>query len=172
MTLHAITQYLAYKWQAMGRHGIHSPFVYSFIEDVIQDRKRIFTGQQIHPAFLWLGDKYGRLASRIVSYYSFKDLLIIPGDQPEITGRYNFLVFQADDPNRWVSDFDKKAHLLQTDSVILIPDIHQTLCHTTSWQLLCNHPKVLMSIDMYGVGLLFFKKEFREQQHFVLRYKG
>lgn len=29
-------EFIKYKWQAKGRHGIHSPFVYDFIENVLQ----------------------------------------------------------------------------------------------------------------------------------------
>jgi len=38
---HSFIQYLIYRWQAMGRHGMHSPFVYALVEDCIQKDRQL-----------------------------------------------------------------------------------------------------------------------------------
>lgn len=32
MTLHALSEWVKYRWRAKGRHGVHSPFVYDFVD--------------------------------------------------------------------------------------------------------------------------------------------
>ncbi len=53
---------------------------------------------------------------------------------------------------------------------MMVAGIHKTKRHSAKWLRLRKHPKVMMSIDLYGVRLLFFRKEFKEKQHFVLKY--
>lgn len=35
MTTHALLQYIQYRWHAKTRHGIHSPFVYAFVDNCL-----------------------------------------------------------------------------------------------------------------------------------------
>lgn len=43
--MNLVNEFIKYKWQAKGRHGIHSPFVYDFIGNVLQTS---FEGQELN----------------------------------------------------------------------------------------------------------------------------
>jgi hypothetical protein len=68
-------------------------------------------------------------------------------------------------------------HLLQTadlstlapDNVLLIPDIHASAENTSNWNTLRSNDRVLLSIDLFELGLLITRPEFKEKQHFVLK---
>lgn len=40
--MHRALQYIRYLIHSHGRHGVHSPFVYRFVEEVLNDRKRYY----------------------------------------------------------------------------------------------------------------------------------
>jgi predicted O-methyltransferase YrrM len=56
------------------------------------------------------------------------------------------------------------------DSLLIFDDIHWTPEMEEAWQEICRHPAVTFTIDLFFVGLVFFRQEFKEKQHFVLRY--
>lgn len=56
--------------------------------------------------------------------------------------------------------------------IILVEGIHQSPEHTGIWKELCNDARVKMSIDISAYGMLLFFDEFKEKQHFVLKYTG
>ena len=70
-------------------------------------------------------------------------------------------------PTSW-----KEAVHNRTDkeTAVIIPSIHKTPLHTQCWNELAADLQVKLSIDLYKTGLLFFKDEFKEKQHFVLKY--
>lgn len=61
--------------------------------------------------------------------------------------------------------------LLTKNNVLLLPDIHSRESNSRAWKKLCADERVLMSIDLFDVGLLLSREDFKVQQHFVLRYK-
>ncbi|MET0634766.1 MAG: class I SAM-dependent methyltransferase [Chitinophagaceae bacterium] len=56
------------------------------------------------------------------------------------------------------------------DSVIIFDDIHWSPEMEQAWDFIRGHEAVRCSIDLFFVGLVFFRKEFREKLHFEVRF--
>lgn len=59
-----------------------------------------------------------------------------------------------------------KAH---NDSVFILDDIHWSRGMEAAWAAVKAHPRVRVTVDLYDMGLVFFRKE-QAPQHFCLRY--
>jgi predicted O-methyltransferase YrrM len=60
----------------------------------------------------------------------------------------------------------EKAH---NDSVFIFDDIHWSEGMTEAWDYICKHPSVTLSVDIFAMGLIFFKKEL-SKEHFIVKY--
>jgi hypothetical protein len=127
-------EYLKYRWKAKTRHGVHSPFVFSFIEDVLRDK-----GQN-------------PLEEKVTVYFSKYRKTVI--DALSNKGQYEL-------PTQ-----------LTGDSIVIVKNIYQDPQHATAWEQLIADPSVRMSINLFFIGLLFFKEDFKAKQHFILKYPG
>lgn len=59
-----------------------------------------------------------------------------------------------------------KAH---NDSLFILDDIHWSKGMEEAWEAVKQHPRVTVTIDLYAMGLVFFRSE-QARQHFRLRY--
>lgn len=64
--------------------------------------------------------------------------------------------------------FEKILPNLHADSVVAIGDIHWSSDMEQAWEQLKVHPSVRMSVDLFDFGVLFFRKEQKEPEHFTL----
>jgi predicted O-methyltransferase YrrM len=55
------------------------------------------------------------------------------------------------------------------DSVFILDDIYWSPEMVKAWQAICRHPAVTISIDLFQVGLIFFRQK-QPKQHFTLWY--
>ncbi|WP_430812999.1 O-methyltransferase [Carboxylicivirga sp. RSCT41] len=55
------------------------------------------------------------------------------------------------------------------DSVFVFDDIHWSKGMEEAWEIICSHPNVTVSMDLFQLGIVFFRKEC-QKQHFVVRY--
>ncbi|HQX73085.1 MAG TPA: SAM-dependent methyltransferase, partial [Chitinophagaceae bacterium] len=56
------------------------------------------------------------------------------------------------------------------DSILIFDDIHWSREMEQAWETIRNHPSVRCTIDLFFIGIVFFRQEFHEKQHFVIRY--
>jgi len=58
---------------------------------------------------------------------------------------------------------------LHNDSILVFDDIRWSEGMKEAWQVICKDPRVTVSIDLFFLGIVFFRKE-QEKEHFVLRF--
>lgn len=60
-----------------------------------------------------------------------------------------------------------KAH---DESLFIFDDIHWTPDMEAAWHTIQQHPKVTFTIDLFFIGLVFFRPDMKIKQHFILKY--
>lgn len=55
-------------------------------------------------------------------------------------------------------------------SIVILDDIHWSDGMEQAWQQVKEHPAVTLTIDLFFVGLVFFRKDFKVKQHFSIRF--
>lgn len=55
-------------------------------------------------------------------------------------------------------------------SIIILDDIHWSEEMEQAWKYCKDHSLVTLSIDLFFIGILIFRKEIKEKQHFVIRF--
>ena len=56
------------------------------------------------------------------------------------------------------------------DSILVFDDIHWSAGMEKAWATIRAHESVRCSIDLFFIGILFFRKEFKEKQDFTIRF--
>ncbi len=69
-----------------------------------------------------------------------------------------------------IAYFEQLLHHVHEYSVIVLDDIHWSSEMEQAWHEVQNHPQVSLTIDLFFIGLVFFRKEHKEKQHFTVRY--
>jgi predicted O-methyltransferase YrrM len=59
---------------------------------------------------------------------------------------------------------------LNEHSIVVFDDIHWSAEMEETWHHIQQNTAVTMSIDLFFVGLVFFKKDFKVKQHFTIRF--
>lgn len=65
--------------------------------------------------------------------------------------------------------FRQLLSLAHSDTVFVFDDIHWSAGMEKAWHEIAAHPQVTLSVDIFSMGLVFFRSGM-EKQHFVLRF--
>ncbi|MBC7949267.1 MAG: class I SAM-dependent methyltransferase [Chitinophagaceae bacterium] len=59
---------------------------------------------------------------------------------------------------------------MNNESILIFDDIHWSEEMEAAWEKVREHPKVRCTIDLFFIGIVFFREEFREKREFVVRF--
>ena len=93
--------------------------------------------------------------SSVLSTLSSVDLTFIDGNH------------RSGPTERYFQQILAKIH---NDSIIIFDDIHWSKEMEQAWNTIREHPSVRCSIDLFFMGIVLFRHEFMEKQHFSIRF--
>ena len=59
---------------------------------------------------------------------------------------------------------------VDNDSILVFDDIHWSEEMEKAWKKIKAHPSVRCTIDIFFLGFVFFRSEFKEKRHFTIRF--
>ena len=93
---------------------------------------------------------------------------------PEVNSSLSSIDFAFIDGNhRYQQTINYFLQILTTsnnDSIIILDDIHWSKEMEAAWHFVQQHEAVTMTIDLFFIGIVLFKKEFKIKQHFSVRF--
>ena len=66
--------------------------------------------------------------------------------------------------------FEQLVASSHNDTILVFDDIHWSKGMEEAWILIQRHPAVTLSIDLFFIGIVFFRREFKVKQHFNIRF--
>jgi len=68
------------------------------------------------------------------------------------------------------SYFGQLLPLTHNDSILIFDDIHWSQGMEQAWETIKQDPSVRCTIDLFLIGIVLFRQEFKEKQHFSIRF--
>lgn len=93
---------------------------------------------------------------------------------PAVVHGLSFVDLAFIDGNHRQAPTENYFHLLlptiNNNSILIFDDIHWSLEMEAAWATIKNHSMVTCTVDLFFIGIVFFRPEFHEKQHFSIRF--
>lgn len=149
--------YLKFLLRSTNHHGVHSPFVYTYLTKCLYKKPRLSKNR--------LED----VISKSIAYFGIKNAQI---DDPKLKNRFSSLSYEPPFDMVVLNDFKVKELFdmlendqIHNDSQIIIQDLRKQL---GEWKKAIAHPKITVSMDYFSLGIVFVRKE-QVKEHFTIR---
>lgn len=69
-----------------------------------------------------------------------------------------------------IAYFEALLDVVEDHSILVFDDIHWSREMEAAWAQISAHPRVTLSIDLFFIGIVFFRKEFAQKQQVSIRF--
>lgn len=66
--------------------------------------------------------------------------------------------------------FQQILPFIHNDTILVLDDIHWSVEMEEAWQTIKEHASVRATIDLFFIGIVLFRQEFKAKQHFSIRF--
>lgn len=66
--------------------------------------------------------------------------------------------------------FNQLLHISTQSTILIFDDIHWSTEMEQAWNEIKQHPSVTLTIDLFFIGIVFFRTEQKIKQHFAIRF--
>ena len=191
-------KYLHYYWVASNSkgHGIHSPFVFKFIREVLNATSSLKEIENNAPATNKMlkeieaastnkfTPKIKLLIARLIQSLNPLTVSVTEDKKQFEANRSNntnetmelnesvdfAFISEGQDVDTMLRNVNKLIDNMHSNSFVILHGIHTDSNMEAAWDQLKKHTTIRLSIDLFAIGILFCRKEQKEQEHFIIRY--
>lgn len=69
-----------------------------------------------------------------------------------------------------ITYFNELLKKTNEHSILIFDDIHWSRGMEAAWTTIQQHPSVMLTVDLFFIGIVFFRPEFKVKQHFRIRF--
>ncbi|MFT4061616.1 MAG: hypothetical protein QM642_04580 [Edaphocola sp.] len=169
---------ILHRLKAKGRHGTHSPFVYQFVERVLQAKGRQNGTVSLDNS---LPKNFGHLLPGIVSFLAVEKVLGCDHGGKAIArqlvakmpqGQHNGSMYLISALPSSLTLADVPFRKLSENDCVLVLKPYRTKAASLTWAGLVSCSNANMVLDTFDLGLLLYRKDFKTKQYFRLRSWG
>ena len=152
-------------------HGVHSPFVFNFISSILNSKE---LSKEAASA-----NKYLALVNRMIDFYKPAVVIEIEASSnqvqalKEIDGSEAIGLFYLKQ-NKNAADlmiyFNAAIKKVNTQSILIFDGIYESKEMEANWEKIKIHNDVKLTIDLYKLGIVFFRQEQLEKENFTIRF--
>ena len=153
-------------------HGIHSPFVFNFIGSILNNKE---LKQEAN-----YSNKYRALVIRMVAYYMpvvIMEFEVTPSNKANVLEEIEnadsiglLYIKQIKNTEDIINYFNAALKKINTQSILIFDGIHDSKEMENSWEAIKMHKEVKLTIDLYKLGIVFFRQEQLEKENFIIRF--
>lgn len=116
-----------------------------------------------------------KIAKNYLNKFDRKNINFVLGNFDEILEsvlniKYDLIYFDGNHQKEaTIKYFEQCLKIIDNESVFIFDDIHWSKGMSETWNYIKNHKKVTLTIDAFYWGIVFFRKEQFEKEHFFLK---
>ena len=191
MKLRLLVSYIKHLLEAKNRHGLHSPFVYQLLDEVIYNYTDLLAYVDPERMASVLppdsdrpnSTKVNRLLYRLLHHFK-PATFAIADNVNTITNMYLQLAAPNANQINWeqaiynddaiclvcdAANLPLRAEAFKPGTIVMVTNIYDDEAATTFWQQVQQHPGINVTVDLFWLGLAFARPT-QADEHFKLRF--